>query len=90
MPTNKNTVWTTGTPIVAGPINMAIVGHCPHCGAPVWGPINWMGELPPAVYHACECRHLSAAMGRPTIVETEDEARHRRAMEMQKCLHMYS
>jgi hypothetical protein len=37
---------------------MTIVGHCPHCGAPIYSPTVWHGVIPPAVIYSCNCvRH---------------------------------
>lgn len=35
----------------------AVVGKCPHCGAPIYQPLAWQGKsTPPAVSYSCECR----------------------------------
>jgi len=33
---------------------LEIVGHCPHCGAPIYGKKQLEGE--PEIRYACECR----------------------------------
>ena len=38
---------------------MAIVGNCPKCGAPIYGPDSWGGSRPPVTY-SCECRLMAA------------------------------
>lgn len=37
-----------------------IVGHCPVCGAPIYGPKKIAEGVEPAVRHSCGCRPLSA------------------------------
>lgn len=32
-----------------------IVGHCPHCGAPVYAPTVWNSILPPPSTPSCGC-----------------------------------
>lgn len=34
----------------------AVVGKCPHCGAPIYQPFVQQGILPPPVTHTCDCR----------------------------------
>ena len=34
---------------------MTIVGHCPHCGAPIYAPSMWFGVTPPPSTHTCAC-----------------------------------
>jgi len=33
-----------------------VVGHCPHCGAPIYTSGVWMGVTPPPNYYSCNCR----------------------------------
>jgi len=33
---------------------LEIVGHCPHCGAPIYGRQQLVGE--PEIRYSCECR----------------------------------
>ncbi len=37
---------------------MNIVGHCPHCGAPIYSPASWASgtSLPPSIHFTCDCR----------------------------------
>lgn len=32
-----------------------VVGHCPHCGAPVYAPTIWHGVTPPPSTPSCGC-----------------------------------
>jgi hypothetical protein len=34
---------------------MTVVGSCPKCGAPVYGPAAWMGITPPPSTPSCAC-----------------------------------
>ena len=36
------------------PTPLDIVGHCPYCGAPIYGPKQVVGE--PEIRYSCECR----------------------------------
>lgn len=40
-----------------------IVGHCPHCGAPIYGPPNWQGVFPPPPAYTCDCRNKVIGAG---------------------------
>ncbi len=31
------------------------VGHCPHCGAPIYAPTFWMGVTPSPSQYTCAC-----------------------------------
>ncbi len=33
----------------------AIVGSCPHCGAPIYSPSMWHAVCPPPAYKSCLC-----------------------------------
>jgi hypothetical protein len=33
-----------------------VVGHCPHCGSPIYAPDAWWGVTPPPSTPSCLCR----------------------------------
>jgi len=39
-----------------------IVGHCPHCGAPIYGQTLLEGAEQPTVTYSCRCWHRSGVI----------------------------
>ncbi len=38
-------------------VTMDIIGHCPKCGAPIYGPKQWLSDKgTPPVQYTCTCR----------------------------------
>ena len=56
---DKDTLWVARTPSKTdwGAEMMVRVGKCPQCGAPIYGPNEWIGATPPPISHTCECRN---------------------------------
>jgi len=40
-------------------MSSCVIGHCPTCGAPIYGPMAWMGVTPPPPQYSCGCAHQS-------------------------------
>lgn len=49
---------------------MNIVGHCPHCGAPIYGPEyvpdSCRGQGVEVLAYACSCRHRTTPQAVPS------------------------
>jgi hypothetical protein len=33
------------------------IGSCPHCGAPIYAPADWLAVIPPPSQYTCTCRY---------------------------------
>ncbi len=58
-------------------MSFVVVGHCPHCGAPIYSPSSWHGVVPPPATHSCACapaaRFVTVTSTHPTV-DNDDTA----------------